>query len=252
MSRERHDCRIFFFFSLLYLPSLLNANLHLLSSNNTSRSRTSVRSAHSFLSVDESSKTFILSSDFSIDIISFRTVPFSLHFVSSFVKITMKQSRICLLLLSLVCSILAEDEITTPQPEWNGDPNVCLPDNSPPNPSDPPYPIFPTKAEFTLEMVQVGHLSNTTSPSVLTLFQYLYDYDANQLVMIRNTGSMIDLEYYYYNIPRKATYYRGETCVVTNILFDVENGSIFSFPSGLISFEVTFRFVCRWNIGHHG
>ena len=137
----------------------------------------------------------------------------------------MKLQRSVVFLLALVVSALSQDQTSsTAKPEWNGDPRVCTPDSTP---SQGPmaYPEFPKKAEFTLEVVQIGHLQNVTSPSILTKLQYLYDSVANILVLVKNDGAVTDVEYYYYKDLTKATYYRGEYCVVTSIPVDVENGS---------------------------
>ena len=140
----------------------------------------------------------------------------------------MKHYRIFLFLLVLVSSGSAQDATSTnnPLPAWNGDPLICIPNNSTPSATDPPYPQFPTKAEFTLEVAISGHLGDQGLPTSLVRMHYLYDYDANRLVLITNTGNRIDLEYYYYKQQLKSTYIRGDSCVVSPIACDVENGSL--------------------------
>ena len=78
-------------------------------------------------------------------------------------------------------------------------------------------PIFPKQAEFTLERVEITHVLNLTLPSQLTLYQYIYDYNANKMIMVKNKNGFVDVEYYYYDILKKSTYYGGQYCVVTDI-----------------------------------
>jgi hypothetical protein len=138
----------------------------------------------------------------------------------------MKQyGLLCLLVLSILGSY-AQDPTTTPLPiEWNGDPKLCTVDPSKPPPSSTrPQPTFPPRAEFGLERVEVKHILNTTLPSELTLYQYLYDYDANKLILIKNQNGFIDFEHFYYEGLTKATYYRREYCVVERIDQNIDLG----------------------------
>jgi hypothetical protein len=137
----------------------------------------------------------------------------------------MQHYRILALLVSLICQYNAQDTTTVPGAEWNGDPKVCIPNTSESKPSDPAYPRFPNKAEFTLERVEIGRVFGQVGPSQLTRYQYLYDYDANKLVLIKNANEIIDIEYYYYEIAKKSTYYRGDYCSVTDIPLNIDNGS---------------------------
>ena len=118
----------------------------------------------------------------------------------------------------------AQDSTSIPATQWNGDPKICTVDPSAPIINDKPLPVFSTKAEFTLERVEAKSLIGINLPSELTLYQYLYDYDANKLIMIKNKNGFIDTEYFYYNILKKSTYYRQQFCVVENIATNVDNG----------------------------
>lgn len=107
------------------------------------------------------------------------------------------------------------------QPDWNGDPKLCTvngPSTPPPGPVPPP-PKFPSKAEFGLERVEIKQvpLLNLTLPSEISLYEYLYDYDANSLIMVKNKNGIIDTEYYYYKQLTKSTYIGGQYCAVTDI-----------------------------------
>ena len=127
-------------------------------------------------------------------------------------------------LLCLLCLFISgyytQDPTTTINPNWQGDPRLCT-INPPPTPSTepaPPFPKFPTSAEFTLERIEVTSiLSNITLPSKLSRFEYLYDYNANKIILVKNQNGFIDVEYYYYNILKKSTYYVGQYCNVTDI-----------------------------------
>ena len=109
---------------------------------------------------------------------------------------------------------------TAADPEWNGDPRLCTvnPPGTPLPPDPPmPLPVFPKQAEFSMERVEIKHVLNITLRSEMTLYEYLYDYDANKLIMVKNKNGFLDTEYYYYGINKKSTYYNGEFCVVTDI-----------------------------------
>jgi hypothetical protein len=124
---------------------------------------------------------------------------------------------LCLLLL-FISGYQAQTSPPAP-PEWNGDPRVCVVQPAPtPAPGvQPPFPKFTTKAEFALERVEIKHVLNQTLPSEMTLYEYIYDYDANKLIMVKNKNGFIDVEYYYYGILKKSTYYAGQYCVVADI-----------------------------------
>ena len=114
----------------------------------------------------------------------------------------MKQFRFLCLLALLFFECNAQGSTTTPS-NWNGDPRLCTVDPSAPSPSDRPLPKFPNIAEFALERVEIKHVLNQTLPSELTLYQYLYDYNANKLIMIKNSNGFLDAEYFYYDILKK-------------------------------------------------
>jgi hypothetical protein len=156
---------------------------------------------------------------------------------------------VCLLLLLSISGYQTQDTTapTPPLPDWNGDPKLCV-INQPPTPSPlppPPFPKFTNQAEFALERVQIKHVLNTTLPSELTLYEYLYDYDANKLIMVKNTNGFIDAEYYYYNILKKTTYFGGDFCVVTDIPQESDMGMF------ILKFVKFFNvFILRWCIGN--
>jgi hypothetical protein len=144
---------------------------------------------------------------------------FRIIFIYSFVKATMRRQYGLLCLLLVFISGYQAQEPTQAPPEWNGDPLVCVV-KPPPTPSPepaPPFPKFTTKAEFALERVEIKYALNLTLPSEMTLYEYIYDYDANKLIMVKNKNGFIDVEYYYYGILKKSTYYAGQYCVVTDI-----------------------------------
>ena len=132
-------------------------------------------------------------------------------------------SLFCCLLLLFISGYQAQ---TTTPTDWNGDPRLCTvipPATAGPGPI-PSLPQFSKRAEFALERVEIKHILNTTLPSEMTLYEYLYDYDANKLIMVKNKNGFTDAEYYYYGIGKKSTYYRGEFCVVTNISIENDMG----------------------------
>jgi len=136
----------------------------------------------------------------------------------------MKQYEVLCLLVLYISGYYAQDPTTTPSTEWNGDPKLCTVDPSAPPTSDRPLPRFPTKVEFTLERVEIKHILDSTEPSELTMYQYLYDYDANKLILITNSRGLIDVEYYYYEALKKSTYYRQEICAVSDIQTNFDMG----------------------------
>ncbi|CAF0870687.1 unnamed protein product [Rotaria sordida] len=138
------------------------------------------------------------------------------------------------LLLLFIAKYQAQDP--TPPTDWNGDPNLCT-INPPPTPSSlpaPPMPRFPNKAEFGLERVEIKHIINITLPSEMTMLEYLYDYDANKLIIVKNKNGFIDAEYFYYGPNKKSTYYQGQYCVVTDIPTenDMDGASAIRLPNG--------------------
>ena len=144
----------------------------------------------------------------------------------------MKQYESLLLLMIAIYGCVAQDP-TTPPNDWNGDPLVCTPNTGPPGRA---YPQFSKIVEFTLERVETQILLGTVLPSQLTLYQYLYDYDANKLILIKSANGFVDAEYYYYNLLKKSSYYRGDACVVSDISTDIDMGTGFasSKPDSLI------------------
>ncbi|CAF0789260.1 unnamed protein product [Adineta steineri] len=129
----------------------------------------------------------------------------------------MKQYGLFCLLILFILGFNAQDPTTTLSPDWNGDPSVCTHDPSTPSTNDKPLPKFPNKAEFALESVEVRHLLNITLRSESTIYQYIYNYDANSLIVSKNQNGFISVEHSYYNILKKSTYYGGEVCLVTDI-----------------------------------
>ncbi|CAF3474627.1 unnamed protein product [Rotaria sp. Silwood1] len=121
------------------------------------------------------------------------------------------------LLLLFVAKYQAQDP--TQPIDWNGDPRLCTvnPPATPSPLSPPPVPKFPNQAEFALERVEIKHVINITFPSEMTMIQYLYDYDANKLIMVKNKNGFVDAEYYYYGPNKISTYIRGDLCRVTDI-----------------------------------
>ncbi|CAF5002684.1 unnamed protein product [Rotaria sp. Silwood1] len=140
------------------------------------------------------------------------------------------------LLLLFISKYHAQNPTTISPLEWNGDPKLCTvnPSVTPSTIPGPPLPKFPNKAEFALERVEIRHMSNITLPSEITMYQYIYDYDANQLIMVKNNKGFIDVEYYYYGIKKKSTYYGGNFCVVSDIPveIDMDGASAIKFPNG--------------------
>ena len=136
----------------------------------------------------------------------------------------MKQYQFLCLLVLFISRYHAQDPTTTPIPDWNGDPKICTVDPSAPPTIDRPLPTFPNRVEFALERVEIKHIFDSTIPSELTMYQYLYDYDANKLILITNTRGEIDVEYFYYEILKKSTYYRQQICSVTDISRNIDIG----------------------------
>ncbi|CAF0925763.1 unnamed protein product [Rotaria sordida] len=143
-------------------------------------------------------------------------------------------NEVVFLLLLFISQYQAQDP-TTPG-DWNGDSNLCTvnPTTTPSSLPAPPIPRFPNQAEFALERVEVKHIQNITLPSEITTLEYLYDYNANQLIIVKNRNGIIDVEYFYYGIMKKSTYYGGDFCVVTNIPTgnDMDGASPIQLPDG--------------------
>jgi hypothetical protein len=114
-------------------------------------------------------------------------------------------------------------DTTTPPIDWNGDPLLCTVDPNPPS-STRPLPMFGAQVEFALERVEVKHVLNNTLPSDLTLYHYIYDYNANKLILTRNHNGYTHAEYYYYEILKKSIYYRREICRVEDIEKNIDMG----------------------------
>jgi hypothetical protein len=140
--------------------------------------------------------------------------------------------------LWLICLLLVytrAQETTTTVPEWNGDPRVCTVDPSA-SPSDRPLPTFPNKAEFALENVETQHFSNGASVGKLTMYQYIYDYDANKVIMIKKENGQTHIDYFYYEILKKSTYFPNHICVVTDIPSNLDMGML-----GLKNALITYK-----------
>ena len=129
----------------------------------------------------------------------------------------MQQQHIRVLLLLVAFYGCLAQNPTTPIDDWNGDPELCTVTPGSQPPPGIPMPVFPKQAEFALERVEIKHVFNLTLPSELTLYEYIYDYNANKLIIVKNTNGLIAVEYYYYEILKKSTYYAGKFCVVTDI-----------------------------------
>ncbi|CAF3437333.1 unnamed protein product [Rotaria sp. Silwood1] len=138
------------------------------------------------------------------------------------------------LLLLFIAKYQAQNP-TSPA-DWNGDPNLCTV-NSPVTSSPLPaqqMPRFPKRAEFALQRVENKHLFNLTLPSEMTMYEYLYDYDANKLIIVKNKNGIIDTEYYYYGPNKISTYFGGEFCRVSDISTnnDMDGTSAIKLPDG--------------------
>ncbi|CAF1456183.1 unnamed protein product [Rotaria magnacalcarata] len=132
----------------------------------------------------------------------------------------MQQHSVCVFLLLLFIGKYQAQDTAAP-PDWNGDPKLCTispPVTPSPQPA-PPMPKFPKRAEFALERVEIKNAPtlNFTFPSELTLTEYIYDYDANKLIIVKNKNGVIDAEYFYYDKLKKSTYVGGDYCVVSDI-----------------------------------
>lgn len=108
--------------------------------------------------------------------------------------------------------------------EWNGDPNVCLIDSST-HPPGPPLPTFPTRAEFLIERVEIFSANNVTLSDKLVFYEYVYDYDANAMFIIKNENGFVSTDHYYYENLKKSTYIQQNFCVVTDIPVNFDNGT---------------------------
>jgi hypothetical protein len=137
----------------------------------------------------------------------------------------MKLYKLLYVLVLLIAQSRTQETTTTSTPEFNGDPRLCTVNSSTPSPSDPLLPRFPPQAQFGLERVEIKHISNTTFPSELTLYQYFYDYDANKLITIKNQNGLIETSFSYYEILKKSTYFMGAFCVVTALSQNIGTGT---------------------------
>jgi hypothetical protein len=137
----------------------------------------------------------------------------------------MKLYKLLYVLVLLITEYRTQETTTTSTPEFNGDPRICTVNPSTPSPRDPPLPTFSTQAEFGLERVEIRHISNSILPSVLTLYQYFYDYDANKLITIKNQNGLIETSFSYYEILKKSTYFMGAFCVVTALSQNIGTGT---------------------------
>ncbi|CAF2467235.1 unnamed protein product [Rotaria sp. Silwood2] len=123
------------------------------------------------------------------------------------------------LVLLFIAKYQAQD--TTTSVDWYGDPNLCTVNSptptTPSSLSPPPMPKFPNRAEFAIEEIDTLRLLNVTVGAEMTLLEYLYDYDANSLITVKNKDGIISAEYYYYNVLNISTYFRRDLCVVSAI-----------------------------------
>ncbi|CAF1007362.1 unnamed protein product [Didymodactylos carnosus] len=105
------------------------------------------------------------------------------------------------------------------QDDWNGDVALCTPDSNPlPPPAGVPFPIFPARAEFGLERVEIDTIAaSNIQTTKRSMYEYFYDYDANSLVEVENSNGIINVTFYYYNVLKKSTYYGSQFCNVTVI-----------------------------------
>ena len=128
-----------------------------------------------------------------------------------------------LLILSYFGSPAQDSTSTsTSASEWNGDSTLCTVDLSAPIINNKPLPSFPIQAEFTLERVEVKHITNITLPIELTLYHDLYEYNGNKLILITNKNGSTDMEYFYYGKLKKFTYYCQQFCVVEDIPTNID------------------------------
>ncbi|CAF1146888.1 unnamed protein product [Adineta steineri] len=131
----------------------------------------------------------------------------------------MRQQYGIFCLLVLFITGYQAQETSTLNPDWHGDPLLCTNNPVPtsaPGPI-PPVPQFPRRAEFALERVEAKRILNITLPDQVTMYEYLYDYDANSLIMVKNANGFIDVEYFYYHILKKSTYIARQYCNVSDI-----------------------------------
>ena len=107
-------------------------------------------------------------------------------------------------------------------------------------------PPFPLRAEFALERLEYKEVGNINLPGEKVLYEYIYDYNANALIMVKNKNGLIDVEYYYYASLTKATYYQGEYCVVSNIS---QNSDMGKFEEESVPHRSLLMSVPRWGFG---
>ena len=145
-----------------------------------------------------------------------------IRFLSHIVTMTMRY----IWLISLIFTHVLAQDPTTAIPQWNGDPKICTIDSS--SISDvPPMPRFPEKAEFTLERVEMQHYGDFNPPAQHTLFEYIYDFVSNMLIVVKNDNNIKEVNYFYYGSLKKFTYYRDQFCIVNNIPTNVDSGLFF-------------------------
>jgi hypothetical protein len=132
----------------------------------------------------------------------------------------MKEYRFLYLLVLFISEYSAQN----PSIDWNGDSNICIVDPSNSSTDDTPIPPFPNQAEFVIETVRINRKSDVTSSTELTMNHYLYNYDNNSLVLIKNRNNTIDVEHYYYETLKKSIYHRRNVCTVSDINTEIERG----------------------------
>lgn len=107
--------------------------------------------------------------------------------------------------------------------QWNGDPSVCQLNSTSPS-SNKKFPDFPEQAQFIMETISSTRIDNNTANPTIAVVHYYYDYNANMMALKRNSLGFVELEYYYYNILKKTTYYPQRYCVVTDIPTNITGG----------------------------
>lgn len=143
--------------------------------------------------------------------------------LSQFLFHTLTMTMQYLWIISLIFShVLAQDSTTT-MPQWNGDPKICTIDSSS-IPDVPLSPHFPNKAEFAFEIIGTTHLGDEKFPFQSTLLEYIYDFNANRLITVKNDNNIKEVNYFYYERLKKFTYYQDQFCVVTDIPTNVDKG----------------------------
>lgn len=111
---------------------------------------------------------------------------------------------------------------TTTLPDWYGDPSICTINQlTTPSPEPPKeLPKFTNQADFRLEVIVKRHRLTSETTNELSLLHYIYDYDNNKLTLVEHRNNNIDVQFYEYDILKRSTYNRGDTCAATVIRTD--------------------------------